>query len=356
MPKKIALCTGGGDCAGVNSALASAARYIRESYQAQVQWIHGGYEGLIQDPPAVSESLNVPMSEMFFKGGTTLGTANHGSPFKDPTRSKQVLSKMLASLERAGIDTILCIGGDGTHGMSRVLAEAGIRIIGLVKTIDNDMPFCDQTIGFSTAVENTSRALETLRTTAQSLQRLFFVETMGRHSGFLALHAGIAADCELIILPELPYDLEQIAQRLKELPLNLGAVIIVSEGAFPKGGSPYYLTNASGKKVLGGGAAAIAKELHQNYGFQTRDFSIGYLSRGGHPNAEDRLLATRWAYAAVEEALCPSSSGKSGVICYQNGQFKFVSFADIPANTHRQLNLDDPLLQQALARRICLSK
>lgn len=368
MSAKLAICTGGGDCAGINAAVVSAAQYAAAHYGAEVFFIEGGYEGLCGPQPRVLPAGDLDLTRLFYEGGTFLGTVNHGSPFKDAQRRQAVLAEMLAALKKFGISRIVTVGGEGTHGMSQVLAEAGVQIVGVVKTIDNDMPACDRTIGFSTAVTNTVEVLEKIRTTAQSLGRVFIVETMGRNSGFLALNSGLAAQCELIIVPEIKYDLGQIGRRLRQvLTAQTGrhhagsspypsALVLVSEGAQAVDGELKHQTNPSGKKVLGGVAPQIARELHQQFGIETRDFSVSYLSRGGKPNAEDRLLAISWAHAAVDHLYDPKGShnGKSGVICYRNRRFEFEPFSAIPAGVQRRLDLHDPMLQWAIKKGVCL--
>ncbi len=351
--QRIAICTGGGDCAGINAALISAARYASTHYQAEVFFVQEGYDGLGHVPARITrfDPHARDLQYAFSEGGSMLGNNNQGSPFRDPKTKAQALAAILSSLKQANIKKILTIGGEGTHGMSQVLVEAGIQTVGIVKTIDNDMPFCDQTIGFSTAVANTVSVLETLRTTAQSLGRVFIVETMGRNSGFLTLHAGVAAQCDLIVLPEIAYDFKKIAKHLQAKgealhPRDKGALILVSEGAKAINGQTNLVANASGKQVLGGVARKIAEQLNQEFHLQTRDFTIGYLSRGGAPNAEDRLLATEWAAKAVDQIFMDSK--QSGVICYHQRKFEFKRFEDIPSGVQRKISADDPLLQYAI--------
>jgi len=305
---RIAINTGGGDAPGLN-AVVRAAVLAAQRRGWDVVGIRRGYDGLFMDDglvPLTSGSVR----GITHLGGTILGTTNRGSPFEFPARqpdgsirmvdrSDEVVSRM----RDLKIDCLIAVGGDGSLRIASELAEKGLRVIGVPKTIDNDLPGTTFTFGFHTAVQTATDAIDKLHSTAQAHRRVMVVELMGRNAGWIALFAGFAATADAILIPEIPYDLTRVAEKI-EARWKEGrefAIIVVAEGAMPKGGEASYLEELGkgGRRRLGGVGKRISRRLEELTGHETRSLVLGHLQRGGRPIAFDRILSLLFGTAAI---------------------------------------------------------
>ncbi len=296
---RIGLLTGGGDCPGLNAVLRAAVRKGERHYGDELVGFLDAWDG-------VRERRTIPltietMRGTLPRGGTVLGT-KRGSPFDVPGGVDQV-QQTIADL---GIDALVVIGGNGSLTVAHKLyAECGLPIVGIPKTIDNDIVGTDVTFGFHTAVQIATDAIDRLHTTAESHDRVMVVEVMGRHSGWIATYAGIAGGATVVLIPELPFDVEEVCQRLlrRHERGRLASIVVVAEGAEPKDGTldiGEKLYDKFGHVRLGGVSEVIAREIGERTGFETRVVQLGHIQRGGTPTAYDRVLSTRFGVAAVD--------------------------------------------------------
>ncbi len=293
----IGVLTAGGDCPGLNAVIRAVVTRSLQ-HDNEVLGILNGWEGLMQGRTRHLDRDDV--RGIVAKGGTILGTSR-----LDP----YVHGDGYASIERTvrsnDIDTVVVIGGDGTLRSALKLAEEGLPVVGIPKTIDNDIAATDMTFGFNTAVEIATEAIDRIATTAEAHNRIMLVEVMGRTKGWIATHAAIAAGADALLIPEVPYDLEQVADiiRRRHRRGHRYSVVVVSEGVEPPGGEQGEAPlDAFGFKRLGGVAYEIAPRLEALTGFETRVTVLGYLQRGGVPTAFDRVLGTRFGIAAADYA------------------------------------------------------
>lgn len=310
--KNIGLLTGGGDAPGLNAVIRAVVYAARRAGDWQVLGIRNGFDGLIDpEPPRPLNEADV--RGLLARGGTILGAANRGNPFARRALREgfEVVEdhsdRVLERLERLGLAALIVVGGDGTLRISRELYEKGCPVIGVPKTIDNDVGGTDVTFGFDTAVNTATEALDRLHTTAESHHRVMVVELMGHQSGFLALAAGVAGGADAILIPEIPFRdeplLEAVAAR-RDAGRSF-SVLAVAEGAFAEGGEQ--VVARPGDEVyfarLGGVGAQVAERLAARSRLETRVTVLGHLQRGGAPSAFDRWLATRFGVAAVGMAV-----------------------------------------------------
>lgn len=307
--RRLSLCTAGGDAPGLNAAI-RAIVVAADRLGWEVWGIDRGYEGLLSGR-GVRRLRPDAVRPLIGQGGTILGATTSGDPFRYPVRRggqirEQDLSDRLLSLfRRHRIDAHIAIGGDGTLAIAERLFRKGLRVVGLPKTIDNDLPGTEVTFGFDTAVTVAVEALDRLRTTASSHGRIMVVEVMGRHAGWIALHAGIAGGADAVLIPEIPYRLDSLARAVQERCRGRSghALVVAAEGAHPLGGSPAVRTpgGAGGQPPrLGGIAEPLAAALQERTGRPSRFVTLGHLQRGGSPTPVDRMLATRLGTAAVD--------------------------------------------------------
>ena len=209
---------------------------------------------------------------------------------------------MIDALASHEIDALIAVGGDGSLSIAQALFERGLNVIGVPKTIDNDLAATNLTFGFLTAVETATDAIDKLHSTAEAHERVMVVELMGRNAGWIALSAGVAATADVILIPEIPYDIERVCDKIQERYTEGRnfAIVVVAEGAFPVGGEPLFRRQGGGKQHLGGIGAVLAEEIAETTGQETRHLVLGHLQRGGGPNAQDRMLALRFGAAAVD--------------------------------------------------------
>ncbi len=310
--RRIALSTGGGDAPGLNAVIrAVVLSALQRGWECI--GIRDGYNGLMT-PDSYPDGGIMDLSRDSVRGithlgGTILGTTNRGSPIAYPTlgddgqwyerdRSDELVEK----LEDVGADALVAIGGDGSLAIANVLSRKGVRVIGVPKTIDNDLSGTDVTFGFDTAVSFAAECVDRLHSTAEAHDRVMVVEVMGRYAGWIALHAGVAGTADAILMPEIPYDISKVADRVRERAERGRdfSIIVVAEGAHPMDGQRSVVGKAMGQQErLGGIGHRVAGQLAELTGKETRAVVLGHLLRGGSPTTRDRLLALRFGSAAV---------------------------------------------------------
>ncbi len=348
------VCTGGGDCPGLNAAIRAVTRHAIGVHGMQVFGSRDGLTGLIDDPNDVRELSLDSVAHIIDLGGTILGTSNKGSPFREEKQAKATLKAIQASWKRHKLDALIVIGGDGTQGMARYLSDAGLAVVGVPKTIDNDLVGSDLTIGFSTAVQIATEAAGRLRSSADAHDRVMILEVMGRDAGHIALATGIASSADATLIPEIPIDMTVIARRLEgRARLGRNAFLIVcAEGAAEKGKRQTYQDAASGAKILGGIGQRLAHSLHETTGIDARVAVLGHVQRGGTPNAEDRLLATAMASRAVD-LVAKGDFGK--IVTWEKGKLSTIPYSTLP-DTRRPVDLKSIEIATAEAQGICLGR
>ncbi len=306
--KKVGILTGGGDCPGLNAALRAITRKGVLDFSWEVLGIQDGYEGLVGGHARRLGYDDV--ANILQCGGTILGTSNKASPF-DRRDGKQIETgrtvKALENLEKWGLDALFCIGGDGTLTIANKLNELWPRVIGLPKTIDNDLLCTDQTFGFDTACGFVTEAIDRLHTTAEAHHRVMVVEVMGRYAGWIALCGGLAGGGDVILIPEIPFKREKVIEAVKERSRRgkRSSIIVVSEGAHAEGEE--FVVNSIVKDSpdpirLGGIGKAVAAFIEEATGHESRVTVLGHMQRGGSPSFFDRVLATRCGVAAAHLA------------------------------------------------------
>jgi phosphofructokinase-like protein len=304
--KKIGVLTGGGDAPGLNAVIRAV---VKTACLAGVEVIglEDSFDGLIY--PEKSRPLTPrDVTGILRLGGTILGTVNRGNPFAEPIVTPggtyNYADRVLDMFQTMKLNALVCIGGDGTLAISYEFYKKGIPLVGVPKTIDNDIVGTTSCFGFDTAVSFATDAIDRLHTTAEAHRRIIVVEVMGRNAGWIALHAGVAGGADVILIPEIPYDFEKVAASVRERD-DRGArfsIVVVAEGAAPKDGSVSILEEAHGgyAQRLGGAGHHCASRLEQLTGKETRHVVLGHLQRGGQPTAFDRALATRFGGKAVQ--------------------------------------------------------
>ncbi len=305
---KIAVNTGGGDAPGLNAVIrAVTLAGLRRGWQ--IVGLRNGYRSLL-DPATPLVTLDrKAVRGITMQGGTILGTANRGNPFEMPVQrpdgtwtTEDQSDRLVARFREEGIDALIAIGGDGSMKIAGRLIEKGIPVVGVPKTIDNDLPETDFTLGFDTAVSIATDAIDRIQTTAESHERVMVVEVMGRYAGWIALHAGLSASADAILIPEIPFDLESVAAKVRENEANgrHHSIIVVAEGAVERGGKVMVQGKAVGQaEQLGGIGAYVASRLGTLTGKETRHLVLGHLQRGGSPSTFDRLISLKCGAEAV---------------------------------------------------------
>lgn len=354
----IAILTGGGDCPGINAVIRAVAKKAMLELGAEVFGIEDGFEGLVT--PKWRPLRYEDVSGILTLGGTILGTSNTCNPYRLAERRGEEMhfvdasQTAIANIERLGVDCLVCIGGDGTLEIANRLHRDGVPIVGVPKTIDNDLRGTDVTFGFDTAVSIAARAIDRVHSTAQSHRRAMIVEVMGRTAGWLALYSGVAAGGDVILLPEVPYEIESVVRTIEHRHA-LGkryTILVVSEGARPKGGDVVVgrIVEGSHERVrLGGISYALGDEIEQATRIEVRQVVLGHLQRGGTPTATDRVLATSLGTRAVEMI----SAGRYGrMAAVRGGEIVDVSLEE-PAEGPRNVPLDHPLIAAARSVGTC---
>lgn len=307
--ERIGILTGGGDCPGLNTVIRGVAKTAMSQFGLEVIGFQDGFQGLIDNRFTVLSDSDV--SGILTRGGTILGSSNVANPFgyvveESGVKKKiDVSDKCMELYHDLGLSCLICIGGDGTMSCAGDFAEKGMNVIGVPKTIDNDLMETDYTFGFDSALTTATEAIDKIHTTASSHHRVMFVEVMGRNAGWLTLESGIAGGGDVILIPEIPYKIEEVARvvRRRNRFGKKFSIIVVSEGAKPEGGEQTYkkiVEDSPDPIRLGGCSHIIASQVEETTGIECRVTVLGHLQRGGAPTPRDRMLATRFAVRAVE--------------------------------------------------------
>jgi len=304
--RRLGLLTGGGDCPGLNAVIRAVAKSSIYNYPYEVVGFNNGFKGLVENDAELLNDYRV--SGILNRGGTILGTSNRDNPFNynedrdNPGSAGQDRSSQaISNLENWQIECLVVVGGDGTLMLAHRFSQLGVNIIGIPKTIDNDLPATDLTFGFDSAVSTATSAIDKIHTTAESHHRVMVVEVMGRNAGWIALQAGMAGGGDIILIPEIPFDFDHVAAKVldRKKKGKKFSIIVVAEGAFPIDGEPFYRASGNVKR-LGGIGQLVSDQIEKMTGMESRATVLGHLQRGGSPTAYDRVLATRFGAMAVE--------------------------------------------------------
>ncbi len=354
--KKILVSTGGGDCPGLNAVIRGIVKSARE---------HGGYEvwgsmeafnGILLDPPDIVKLTNKKVAGIHTKGGTIIRTTNKGNPLEFPVTQadgsvKRIdrTAELVKKIKKRGFDAVISIGGDGSQNISLALAEKGLNIVGVPKTIDNDLYATDRTFGFQTAVEIATDCFDRLVTTAESHHRTIIMEVMGRDAGWIALHTAIAGGAEICLIPEIPYDIQKVVKKInKRYKKGKGfANIVIAEGAKAIGGE---VVGSKSKEVgdthikLGGVANLLRHQLEEaGCAGQVRATVLGHVQRGGTPSAFDRVLATSMGVKAFNMVL---NKNYGQMVAYKNHELTTVSLEEA-VSQYNHVSTDHYLIETA---------
>jgi len=355
--KRIGISTGGGDAPGLNAVIRAV---VKSAFNRgwEVIGIREGLEGLIHLSKAKKITSRDIMG-ILNMGGTILGTTNRGNPFKHKVKigNKEVVKDLSGTVVRnfhkLKLDALVCIGGDGTLGIAKQLKDKGLPIVGVPKTIDNDLKATVITFGYDTAVSTATDALDKLHSTAQSHKRVMVVEVMGRYAGWIALNSGVAGGADIILIPEIPFNFDSVCAKVQHryhTKRNF-CIVVVAEGALPAGGQRVLkaASTAAHVEVLGGIGNLVAEEIGKRTGRETRSMVLGHLQRGGNPTTFDRLVGTRFGTAAVRLI----AEGKFGhMVCLKPPNISSVPLEEAIA----QLNtvpLDSDVIQSGRELGIC---
>ncbi len=360
--KRVAIMTGGGDCPGLNAVIRAVVQTGKLRYGWDILGVEDAFNGLVDleyRSPHGNQWLDLrSVRGILARGGTILGTSNRGDPFqyvvKDEhgTRTEDRSAVVMENFRQLGLDALVSIGGDGSMRIAKQFCDIGMPIVGVPKTIDNDLAATDQTFGFDTAVGIATEALDRLRDTADSHDRVMLVEVMGRHAGWIALTAGIAGGADAILLPEIPYRVEPIADLIRQR-CHVGknySLIVVAEGAKPVDGE----ASIGGQELGGmprlmGAAQRLAGQLELRVEADMRVTVLGHIQRGGSPSSFDRVLATRYGVAAAE-LVARGEFGK--MVALERGEIHAVDLANAVA-TPKLVDPTAQLVEQARALGIC---
>lgn len=375
--KKVAILTNGGDAPGLNAVIRAIVKTAR-TYGVECYGFIEGYKGLLFNN-YVKLDLQGNASGLLTKGGTIIGTSNATNVFnykvvnEDGTVEYKDLSDVcVENIRKAGFDCIFTLGGDGTQKSSRDFSLKGVNCIGVPKTIDNDVASTDMTFGYNTAVSVAAEALDRLHTTAEAHHRIMVLEVMGRYAGWLALESAIAGGADVALIPEIPYDISKVVEKVNERRARGKefTIVVASEGAMPKDGTitvKKTLNDGAGLDNirLGGVGEKIAAELEELTGMAARNTTLGYVQRGGTPSAFDRVLSTKYGCKAMELAM----QGIFNVlVTYKNGKMDYVTLEEVVGNNKvvgaasgntkesniRKIKMDDDLIKIARDLGMCL--
>ncbi len=340
---RIGVLTGGGDCPGLNAVIRAVTKSLLRQCGAEVIGIEDGFAGLMGETPRVRTLDWDRVSGILMQGGTVLGTSNKANPLRDAASTERAL----AHVQALGLDALVAIGGDGTMEIAHGLSLHGLRVVGVPKTIDNDIVGCERSFGFDTAVATVTEALERIQTTGQSHSRVMIVETMGRYAGWIALEAGLAGAADVILLPEIDYSVEAVAAvcRAREQRQRY-TVICIGEGAKARGGALTVLRRLDDSPDpirLGGVAQVLREQLQPLLASEVRATVLGHVQRGGAPTPFDRVLATQFGNQAAQLVM----QGEFNRMVTLNGeQPGSVPLAEV-AHQSRKVPADHPLLRTA---------
>jgi 6-phosphofructokinase 1 len=357
---KIAINTGGGDAPGLNAVI-EAVVMSSSKRSWEVYGIKNGYTGLL-NTNEIMRLTPETVRGISTLGGTIIGTTNKGNPFKMPVtnaagevETRDVSDKVVENFKRLGFDYLIAVGGDGSLEIAYNLFKKGVPVVGVPKTIDNDLLGTVITFGFDTAVSIATEAIDRLHSTARSHERVMVVEVMGRHAGWIALHSGLSGGADVILIPEIPFDIEKVCKHImsNELHGRRYSIVVVGEGAVPIGGSQIAKGKGEAGRqelLLGGVGEYIAREISKNIGKDTRSLVLGHLQRGGSPTTFDRLVSLRFGAAAVRMI----EEGQSGImVALDPPEMKAVPLAAVIGKI-RKVPLDCDSIQTAREIGICL--
>jgi 6-phosphofructokinase 1 len=321
---KVGILSGGGDAPGINAVIRAVVRRGIQRYGYEMVGIKDGWRGLLECDFTPLD-LNA-ISGILPRGGSILGTSR-----TNPFKREKGPEKIMKNAKEAGIDAVVVIGGDDTLGVACKMGDYGLKCVGVPKTIDNDLVGTDYTFGFNTAVAIATEALDRLHTTAETHHRVMIVEVMGRYTGWIALEAGIAGGADVILIPEKPFNVDEVCEsirRRQERGKNF-SLVVVAEGAKPKGGAEIVYgetVDEFGHVRLGGVGYYLGKEIEKRLGIETRVVVLGHLQRGGSPTAFDRILATKFGVAAIDLVY----EGKFGhMVAIQGNKIVSVPLKDV---------------------------
>jgi len=352
--RRIGILTGGGDCPGLNAVIRGVTKCAINEYNMEVLGFYDGFLGMIEKRFVFLTSEMV--AGILIQGGTILGSDNKANPFDhilgegENNRRLDVSDQCLELYEDLGIDALICVGGDGTMTIAGKMAEKGAQVIGLPKTIDKDLVETEITFGFDTARMIATEALDRVHTTAQSHHRVMLVEVMGRNAGWLALESGIAGGADMILIPEIPYDIKEVISAVRRRS-RLGkrfSIIVVAEGAKPIGGTQTIqrvVADSPDPIRLGGISHLLASQIEEATGIECRVAILGHVQRGGTPTPADRLLATQLAVKAVALA---TEGVFNQMVAMQGGEMVAVPIERVMGR-QALVPPDSPLVQTAVA-------
>lgn len=355
---KVAINTGGGDAPGLNAAIRAATlAALKRGWN--VFGIKNGYGSIYSDEPFIQLDAQA-VRGITLMGGTILGTANRGNPFDMPCQkedgsweTKDVSGHLVDTFKKHHIDALIAIGGDGSMRIANELIQRGINIVGIPKTIDNDVWGCDVTLGFDTAVGIATEAIDRIKTTAESHHRLMVVEVMGRYAGWISLYSGIASSSDVVLIPEIPFSYDSMVKKINEREARGRhyTLIVTAEGAKEKNGELTTKGKSAGQEVkLGGIGEKLANELSRRTGKESRSVVLGHLQRGGSPSTFDRLISLRFGAAAIR---CIQNGDFNRLVTLKNNKLTSIPISSV-ANKMKSVPLDSDTVQTARDIGICL--
>ena len=372
MLKKVGILANGGDVSGFNAVIRAIVK-TAENHGIECYGIVDGYNGLLKkDFEILTTAANGEANGILPKGGSIIGSSTNANLFNykivnedGSVQYRDMSDQAIQNIKDFGFDCIFTLGGDGTQKSARDFATKGVNIIGVPKTIDNDVACTEITFGYNTAVSVAMEALDRLHTTGATHHRIMVLEVMGRYAGWIALESAIAGGADIALIPEIPYDINLVAEKIesrKKIGKNF-SVVVVAEGAMPKGGTLTIMNqrdngNGVDNTKLGGIGQVVAQQLQEMTGLEARNTTLGYMQRGGTPTAFDRVLSTKYGTKAMELAL----EGKFGVLTIiKNGKLDCISLEDVVGNNKqigavsgntqesnlRKITMDDDLIKTA---------
>jgi 6-phosphofructokinase 1 len=350
--QRIGILTGGGDCPGLNAVIRGVAKAAIHTYGIKVFGFFDAFRGLVRGKGKWLAWDDV--SGILTVGGTILGTTNRDNPFayvddpRHPEHKRDASGDIVRNYRKLKLDALVAVGGDGTLQCAHKMSRLGLKVVGVPKTIDNDVRGTDLTFGFNTAVTTATEAVDKLHTTAASHHRVMLLEVMGRTAGWLALTAGVAGGGDVILLPEIPYRVAAICEKVRERARRgkRFSIVVVAEGARPAGGTVVMRDRVAGsfeQVRLGGVSAVLAKQIEECSGSETRYTILGHLQRGGTPTPFDRFLATQFATAAVELV---ARGQFNRMVCLRGGRIGSGSLS-VPGQGARLVPRGSPVIRMA---------
>lgn len=356
--RRFAVLTGGGDCPGLNAVIGAVVKTFLHN-DCEIYGVPNGFNGLVNGNLISMSDASV--SGILPRGGTILGTTNRDNPFKFAVEKDGEITyhdmrdRVVENMKKYDIEALVVIGGDGSlHIGAQLARECGVKVVGVPKTIDNDLPCTERTFGFDTAMAMATEAVDRLHTTAESHHRVMALEVMGRYAGWIALHSGIAGGADVILIPEIPYHIDSVINKIYERKAagKNFSIIVVAEGAKPVGGemSVARMVKGSFEPVrLGGIGEKLVREIEEKTGIESRCTVLGYLQRGGSPTPFDRVLATRYGVAAAEACL----RGEYNVMVSLYHDQIVTVYIQRAASASRQVPVDSEIIRTGRQKGIC---